>query len=389
MKVDFFLHSLSSSEYSPIVGRVLDSPFLTSGAAGKAVEDQLSEFFHVSHAMLVNSWTNGALAVLLALGVKPGDEVIVPAMTFIATANMPELLGAKPVFVDVDPETLLLTPEAVGAKITTRTRAVIPVHLYGQMCDMKGFRDLLNGRPDIALIEDCAHCFEGTRDGYAPGEYSTAAIFSFYATKNVTCGEGGAVITNNEELASKVRQTRLHGMSQGAADRFHRGQYRHWDMTMLGVKANLPDLLAAYLSPQIATIRERLPQRRSIVSRYRAAFAETPIRMQRILPGSCSAEHIFPICVPPDVRDEAIAALNRREISVAVNYRSVPTLTYYARKYGYTPESFPVSYEWGAGTLTLPLYPGLPEDKQDWVISSVLQEVVPMCSGMSQAAVNG
>src|SRR5262249_9183242 len=150
--------------------------------------------------------------------------------------NMVELLGAKPVFVDVDPDTLLLTPAAAAAAITARTSAIIPVHLYGQMCDMKGVQEILQERPDIAVIEDCAHCFEGTRDRYLPGKYSTAAIFSFYATKNVTCGEGGAVITNNRELAAMVHQTKLHGMSQGAADRFQRGQYRHWDMTVLGVK---------------------------------------------------------------------------------------------------------------------------------------------------------
>jgi UDP-4-amino-4-deoxy-L-arabinose-oxoglutarate aminotransferase len=336
--------------------------------------------------MLVNSWTNGALAVLLALGIRPGDEVIVPAMTFIATSNMVELLGARPVFADVDPDTLLLDPAAVAAALTPRTRAIIPVHLYGLMCDVRGFQEVLRGRPDVAIIEDCAHCFEGARDGCLPGKYSTAAIFSFYATKNVTCGEGGAVITNDSELAGRVRQTRLHGMSQGAVDRFRRGQYLHWDMALLGVKANLPDLLAALLGPQIATIRERLPQRQVIANRYREAFAGTPIRRQKIPPVCSSAEHAFPIAVPAAVRDEAIAALNRREIGVAVNYRSVPTLTYYREKYSYTPESFPVSYAWGAGTLTLPLYPTLEKDQQEWVISSVLEEIVPLCASAGKSA---
>jgi dTDP-4-amino-4,6-dideoxygalactose transaminase len=387
MKVDFYLHSLSSSEYAPLVGKVIDTPFLTSGAVGKQVESQLGQSFGAAEALLVNSWTNGALATLLALGIGPGDEVIVPAMTFIATANIVELLGAKPVFVDVAPDTLLLDPAAARDAITPRTRAIIPVHLYGLMCDMKGFQDVLRDHPGIALIEDCAHCFEGLRDNYKPGVHSTAAIFSFYATKNVTCGEGGAVITNDAELASKIRQTRLHGMSQGAVDRFARGQYRHWDMAVLGIKANLPDLLAALLGPQIASIRERLPHRQAIANRYREAFSATPIRMQKVLPQCCSAEHVFPICVPPEVRDEAIAALNQREIGVAVNYRSVPTLTYYREKYGYTPESFPVSYQWGAGTLTLPLYETLEPEKQAWVISSVLDEVVPMCVGAANPAV--
>jgi dTDP-4-amino-4,6-dideoxygalactose transaminase len=386
MKVDFFLHSLTSAEYAPLLGQVLDSPFLTSGPVGKRVEASLCEFFGTTDALLVNSWTNGALAVLLAIGVGPGDEVIVPAMTFIASANIVELLGAKAVFVDVNPATLLLDPQAAAAAVTSRTRAIIPVHLYGQMCDMAGFREALRNRPDIALIEDCAHCFEGTRGGDLPGRHSAAAVFSFYATKNIACGEGGAVITNDSALAEKIRQTRLHGMSAGAADRFKLGKYRHWDMAMLGTKANLPDLLAALLPPQIASIRQRLAQRQAIANRYRKAFAGSPIGMQAILPECSTAEHVFPIHVPPSVRDEAIDALNRREIGIAVNYRSVPTLTYYRNKYGYSPESFPISYGWGAGTLTLPLYPSLEPEKQDWVIASVLEEVVPMCVEAGAAA---
>src|SRR5215472_14201408 len=190
MKVEFFLHDLTAAD-GEAVSKVLSTPFLTSAGVGKQVEAQLCESFQTKHALLVNSWTNGAIATLLALGVGSGDEVIVPAMTFIATANVAEILGAKPVFVDVDAQTLLMTPAAVEAALSPRTKAVIPVHLYGQMCDLKGIREVLRKRPEVAVLEDCAHCFEGTRDGVKPGADSTAAIFSFYATKNVTCGEGG------------------------------------------------------------------------------------------------------------------------------------------------------------------------------------------------------
>lgn len=377
MKVEFYRHGLSGKD-AENVAAVLASPMLTSGSVGKKVEAQLCEFFDTSDALLVNSWTNGALAVLLALGIKPGDEVIVPAMTFIATANVVELLGAKPVFVDVDPATLLVTPEAVAAALTLRTRAVIPVHLYGQMCDMIGIREILSNRSDVYVIEDAAHCFEGARDGYFPGTHSDAAIFSFYATKNITCGEGGAVVTNRPELAETVRKTRLHGMSAGAVDRFKHGTYCHWDMETLGVKANLPDLLAGLLPNQITMIRERLPQRQALANYYRDAFNDMGIRMATIEPNVISAEHLFPIHVPGAVRDSAIAALNAKGISVAVNYRSVPTLTYYRQKYAYTPSDFPVSYAWGAGTITLPLFPGLGREEQDAVIETVLADVVPL-----------
>src|SRR6266404_1405792 len=193
-QVPFYRHSLDQS-YARGVARVLDTPFLTTGAVSREVEQQLREFFAVPYAALVNSWTNGAIAMLLALDIGPGAEVIVPAMTFIATANVAEILGAKPVFVDVDPDILMMTPEGVSRAITPNTRAIIPVHLYGQMCDVRALRATIAHRPDIAIIEDCAHSFESSYRGEPPGAHSDAAIFSFYATKNVTCGEGGAIIT--------------------------------------------------------------------------------------------------------------------------------------------------------------------------------------------------
>ncbi|MCA3248451.1 MAG: DegT/DnrJ/EryC1/StrS family aminotransferase [Azospirillum sp.] len=373
--MQFYRHGLSSADAKGIA-EVLDTPFLTSGAVGKKVEAQLCAFFGQPHALLVNSWTNGALAALLAMDIGPGDEVIVPAQTFIATANMVELIGAKPVFVDVDPDTLLMTPEGAAKAATARTKLAMPVHMYGQMCDMKGLRAALP--KTVRILEDCAHCFEGTRDGEPPGKHSDLAIFSFYATKNVTCGEGGAIVTGDAELHAKLQQTRLHGMSAIAADRFKSGQYRHWDMARLGVKANLPDLLAALLPDQIATIRARLPARTALVERYRHAFANLPIRLAKLDPGAVSADHLFPIHVKPAKRDEAIAALNAAGVPVTVNYRSVPTLTYYREKYGYGPGDFPASYEWGEGEITLPLWPGMPDADIEKVIETVKTAVVPL-----------
>ncbi|SBT04543.1 DegT/DnrJ/EryC1/StrS aminotransferase [Candidatus Accumulibacter aalborgensis] len=370
MKVDFYRHSLGAADAEG-VARVLDTPFLTSGMVGKAVETQLSAFFEVPHALLMNSWTNGALATLLALGVGPGDEVIVPAMTFIATANVVELLGAKPVFIDVDAATLLITPAAVEMAITPRTKAVIAVHLYGQMCDMRALADLLADRPEIALLEDCAHCFEGRRDDYGPGQYSDAALFSFYATKNVTCGEGGAFATRRAELYEAVMRARLHGMSASAVDRYQTGGYRHWDMEVLGVKANLPDLLAVLLPRQIPTVRDRLSVRSAMAQEYATALAALNVRMPHTEIGVVHAQHLFPIHVHPRLRDEVIAGLNQRGVAVAINYRSVPTLTYYHRKYGYAPADFPVSYEWGEGTVTLPFFPDLSAEARAYVLASV------------------
>ena len=381
MKIDFYRHDLDPGQ-AEAVAAVLATPFLTTGAVCRKVEAQLRAYFGVPHAALVNSWTNGALAVLLALGVGRGDEVIVPANTFIASANVVELTGAQVVFADADPETLLLTPELAAPHVTERTRAVIPVHLFGQMCDVPALRAMLDAHPraegHVNIIEDCAHCFEGERDGMKPGQAGDAAVFSFYATKNVTCGEGGAIITRDADLHQRILESRLHGMSAIAADRFAGGKYNHWDMMRLGTKANLPDLLAALLPPQIEAIDARLPLRQSVAQRYREAFKDGPLRLVRQLQNCKSAEHIFPICVPGGRRDEAIAALNAAGIPVTVNYRSVTGTTFYKKRYGDLTARFPVAERWGLDTLTLPLFPSLSVEEQDFIIAAVRGKVYPL-----------
>lgn len=373
MKVAFYQHQLHGEDAASMAA-VLDSPILTTGQVGRDVEAQISSYFGASHALLSNSWTNGALACLLALDIGPGDEVIVPAMTFIATSNVVELLGAKPVFADVCPDTLLLTPETARKALTRKTRAVIPVHLYGQMADIPAIREAVG--PDVHIIEDSAHCFEGLRDGARPGMHSDAAVFSFYATKNITCGEGGAIITRHRDLAEKLGVTRLHGMSAGAADRFRNAKYNHWDMVRMGVKANLPDLLAALLPPQIEGADEKLSQRESIARAYETALGnDERVRLQKNEGDIRHARHLFLVCVDEQIRDDLMLALNAAGIGCTVNYRSVPTLTYYREKYGYGPGDFPVSYKWGEGTISLPLYPGLPEKAQSYVIDTFKREL--------------
>ncbi len=385
MKVDFYRHGLLPSDADRIA-KVLATPFLTTGQVCRGVEAQLREYFSVPHACLVNSWTNGALAVLLAMGLKSGDEVIVPAMTFIASANVVELAGATVVFADIDPDTFLLTPEIVARHLTARTRAVIPVHIYGQLCDMEGIRRVVDSHPvrsgPILLIEDAAHCFEGERDGKKPGHFGDVAIFSFYATKNVTCGEGGAIIARSDEFFQRILEARLHGMSAIAVDRFISGRYNHWDMRRLGTKANLPDILAALLPHQIETIDERLPLRHQVADRYREAFKDGPLRLVARVPSTKNidknAEHIFPIGVPNGNRDAAIAVLNAAGINVTVNFRSVTATSYYSQKYPGATEQCPNAYLWGEQTLTLPMFVGLTTEEQEYVIKVVREQVYPL-----------
>ena len=377
MQVPFYRHSLSP-ENAQLVAKVLETPFLTSGPIGEEVEAQLCEYFGAKHAKLVNSWTNGAVATLLALDIGPGDEVIVPSMTFIATANVVELVGAKPVFIDCDPDTLLMTPELVKSAISKNTKAVIPVHMYGQMCDVKAIKDILPKEQKISIIEDCAHTFEAQFNGERPGKYSDAAIFSFYATKNVSCGEGGAIITNDDELFERIIQAVLHGMSAGAADRFKAGQYKHWGMDHLGTKANLPDLLACFLPQQIKTVDQRLRLREEIATRYENALLNSKIGFPKTKTGVLHSRHLFPIHVGSESRDKALLTLGEAGIGATVNYRSVHTMGYYENKYGFEKNDFPVSLSWGNGTLSIPLFPGMTSQEQDYVIEVLVNKIDKM-----------
>jgi UDP-4-amino-4-deoxy-L-arabinose-oxoglutarate aminotransferase len=312
------------------------------------------------------------------MDIGPGDEVIVPAMTFIATANVIELVGAKPVFIDCDPDTLLITPQLVKAAITKNTKALIPVHMYGQMCDVKAIKDILPKNQKILIIEDCAHTFEAKFNGERPGKYSDASIFSFYATKNVTCGEGGAIITNDKKLFERIKQSILHGMSAGAADRFKTGQYKHWGMEHLGTKANLPDLLACFLPEQIKTVDKRLGVRVEVAQRYEKALASTKIRFPKLISDTVHSRHLFPIYVGSESRDKALLVLGEANIGVTVNYRSVHTMGYYSKKYGFSGNEFPTSLSWGSGTLSIPLFPGITTQEQDYVIDVLVNKVNKM-----------
>jgi UDP-4-amino-4-deoxy-L-arabinose-oxoglutarate aminotransferase len=312
------------------------------------------------------------------MDIGPGDEVIVPAMTFVATANVVELVGAKPVFIDCDPDTLLVTPELIKAAITEKTKAVIPVHMYGQMCDVAAIKAILPNKQNISIIEDCAHSFEAKYNDERPGKYSNAAIFSFYATKNITCGEGGAIITNDSNLFDRITQSILHGMSASAADRFKTGQYKHWEMEHLGTKANLPDLLASLLPNQINSIDSKLNDRHQLALKYEQAFGATKLRLPKNLPQSTHSRHLFALGVSATYRDQVLSKLAEFNIGATVNYRSITSLKYYQNKYKLDAKYFVNSVNWGGSTISIPLFVGLTESEQEYIIKVMLQEILPM-----------
>jgi len=379
LKVEFYRHQLGEEELNG-VKEVLGSLFLTTGPKTREFEQSFASYLGVDGCLGVTSWTMGNFITLKALDIGPGDKVLTTPLTYVATANTILHTGAEPVFADVDPVTGNLDPEAVRKALAVHkdVKAMIVVHLYGQMADMKALSELAK-EFGVFLIEDCAHCVEGVRDGVRPGQLSDAAAFSFYATKNMTCAEGGAIVTNNQFLLERIRPLRLHGVDTYAMDQRKDGIYRHWDMTELGYKCNMHDLSAALLLPQLARIEETRKSRERLCKRYdKLLQGLDSIEIIPKIEGSTHAYHLYTIRVHPDKRDRILTELSLRDIGVGVNFRVVHLMAYYVERFGFEEGIFPVAERIGASTISLPLYPALREKEQEYVvetIKSILSEI--------------
>lgn len=367
--IPLFHHDLGAAELKEIE-KVFAGPILTTGQTVATFERAFADYLGRKHAVGVTSCTGAMHLALLGLGIGPGDEVITTPVTFVATANAIIEAGAKPVFVDVEADTGNMDATKIEAAITPRTRAILPVHLYGQLCDMRAIRRIAD-RHRLFVIEDCAHCVTGKRDGVGPGELSHAACFSFYATKELTSGEGGALVTDDAALADRLRLLRLHGMNKTGADR-HRDGYSHWDMVTFGWKYNMDNIQAAMLLPQLGRIEAKLEQRRALAARYYAGLEGIPgLRTPRTREGVRHAHYVFAVLVGDGRRDEIIAGLQERRIGIAVQFRAAHLTTWFRETYGYRPGAFPIAEAFGDATLCLPFYPGMPEAHVDAVVSTL------------------
>jgi len=369
VKIEFYKHNIGEEEKKKVL-ECLDGIFLTTGSYVAEFEEQFARYLNLKYAVGLNSCTAALHLSLLALGIGKGDEVITTPMTFIATTTAIMHTGAIPVLVDVEPETALIDPDKIENVITKRTKAIIPVHLYGQMCDMRRIRAIAD-KYNLKIIEDAAHCIEGKRDGVGPGQLGDVACFSFYATKNITSGEGGAIATNNSELAEKVRILRTHGMSKEAADRYS-GKYRHWDMVECGWKYNMDNIQAAMLLPQLRKIDDLWTKRHTLYKEYRNHLSRIPeIDLPEIIPDSKSAFHLFTIWVDSNRRDEFLKKMGESGIGVAVNYRAIHLLTYFRNTFGYRKDDFPLAERIGERTISLPFYTKLQADDIEYIISTL------------------
>ncbi|MBI5316600.1 MAG: DegT/DnrJ/EryC1/StrS family aminotransferase [Nitrospirae bacterium] len=373
MSIPFFMHDLGEPEIEA-VRRVLAGPILTTGEVVATFERRFADYLGRRHALAVTSCTGSLHLSLLALGIGAGDEVITTPMTFIATSTAIIEAGAKPVFVDVEPDTGNLNASLIEAAITPRTKAIIPVHLYGQMCDMRAIRKVAD-KHGLFVIEDAAHCVEGMRDGIRPGELGDTACFSFYATKTLTCGEGGALVTDRDALVEKLRLLHHHGMTKTAADR-HREGYQHWDMTVLGWKYNMDNIHAALLLPQLERLEENWHRRETVAQWYVQRLKECPgLSFISSKPGVRHARHLFPVWIGNGRRDGIIQGLQREGIGVVVNYRAIHLLTYFRETFGFRAGVFPHAERIGNETMSLPFYPAMSE-KQVVVVTETLTRLL-------------
>lgn len=374
--IEFYKHNLREGDIA-LANQVLRSTFLTTGPMVERFEKKFADYLNAPETVGLTSCTGALHLALLRHGIGQGDEVITTPMTFVATASAIIQAGATPVFVDVCPESGLLLPDAVESAITERTKALMPVHLYGRMVDMRGFAKQAQNH-DLALIEDAAHCIEGVRDGVRPGQLSHAACFSFYATKSMTSGEGGALVCKSQEDALWYRAARHHGISKNASCRYNK-KYEHWDMEMMGWKYNMDDIQAALLVNQIDRLDGNRQRRQDLEMLYRELLRGIDGMDFIELPESeISGHHLFTVLLPHEVsRDLVIAKLQEHGIGCAVNYRAVHTLSYFMEKFGYKPEDFPAANEIGSRTVTLPLYPKLSEEDVEHVCST-LKKLISM-----------
>jgi UDP-4-amino-4-deoxy-L-arabinose-oxoglutarate aminotransferase len=363
--IPFFRHDLGQPEVDA-VAEVLRGPILTTGAAVRTFERRFADYLGCPETVGVMSCTGAIHLALLALGVGAGDEVITTPLTFIASATAILQAGAVPVFVDVEPDTGNLDAARIAAAIGPRTKAILPVHLYGQLCDMRAIRDVAD-RHGLVVVEDAAHCVEGRRDGIRPAELSEAACFSFYATKSLTAGEGGAIALRDRAMAEQLRLQRLHGMTSSAEER-ERAGYKHWDMVIMGWKYNMDNIQAGMLLPQVDRLDANWRRRCALAERYQRALAGIPgIRLPGVRAGVEHAWHLFTIWCYGPARDEVVAGLEREQVGVTVNYRPVHLTRWFRDTFGHRPGTFPVAEAIGAATISLPFYASMPEEHVDEV----------------------
>lgn len=363
------------------IAEVLDtlrSDWITTGPKARSFETDFKDYTGASAALAVASATDAMLIGLAALGVGAGDEVITTPMTFCSTVHVIEHLGAKPVLVDVEPDTLNIDPASVEAAVNSRTRGIMPVHLYGHPCEMDSLLATAK-RHDLFLLEDAAHALPARYKNRMIGTIGTLTAFSFYVTKNLTTAEGG-MLTGSPDLIDKARIWSLHGMSRDAYKRYSAEGSWFYEVVVPGFKCNMTDIQASLGLQQLKKLPAFQRRRREVVQAYNSGLQdllelELPVEREEVE----SALHLYVLRLNLDRltidRSAFIEQLKTRGIGTSVHFIPIHLHPYYRDKYGYRPEDFPVAYENYQRVVSLPLHPRLSEGDVARVIGAV-KEVV-------------
>jgi dTDP-4-amino-4,6-dideoxygalactose transaminase len=380
----YALPSIGEAEIAEVVDS-LRSGWITTGPKVKRFETDLANYVGTQHAIAVNSCTAGLHVALSALGIRPGDEVIVPTLTFCATANVVVHLGARPVLVDVG-EDFNITCDSISAAITARTRAIMPVHFAGQACELNSIYKIAD-RFQLAVIEDAAHAIGTEYHGQKIGSDSLqesyphlkrVTVFSFYATKNMTTGEGGMITTSDPALAAQMRLLTLHGMNRDAWKRYTSSGSWFYEITAAGYKDNMTDIQAALGIHQLRRLNEFIEVRQRYASIYNEGFNDVPeIEVPLTLDDRNHVYHLYPILLNLEElqidRGQFIEELRAHNIGASVHFIPVHLHPFYQERFGYGPGDLPNAERLYERLVSLPLYPAMEESDVHYVIKTVRQ----------------
>ena len=365
--------AIEEAEIQEVVAS-MNTGWLGTGPKVAQFEQDFKTYKGTREAVAVNSCTAALHLAMLAAGLGPGDEVITTAVTFCATVNSIIHTGATPVLADIDPETQNINPTEIESKITPRTKAIIPVHFAGRPCDMNRILEIAQHHR-LKVIEDCAHAIETEYKGQKVGTLGDFGCFSFYVTKNIITGEGGMILTNQEEDASRLKMLALHGMSKDAWKRFGDEGYKHYKVMECGFKYNMMDLQAAIGIHQLKRVERYWQRRQEIWDYYQQVFKDLPIK----LPPEPEVEtrhgyHLYTILVDEEKagisRDDFLERMTAENIGIGVHYLSIPEHPYYQQTLGWKPEDYPNAMIVGRSTVSLPLSAKLTnEDVEDVILA--------------------
>lgn len=374
MKIPFHKAYLGSEE-ADAAAEVIRSGWLTMGEKTFRFEKDFSAYTGTANSIAVNSCTAALHLALKAIGLRPGDEVIIPAMTFIATWEVITYSGARPVLADIDPVSFLINPAEIEKKITSKTRAIIPVHYGGESCDMDAIMEIAR-KHKLIVIEDAAHALPTLYKGRMIGTIGDITCFSFYATKTITTGEGGMITTANTEWADRMRRLRLHGITKDAWNRYSEKGTWQYDVSEAGYKYNMTDIASAIGIEQLKKCEMMSSMRHEIADKYNNAFKNSELLdTWRVRDDKECAWHLYPILVNTDAvsisRDEFIEKLKEAGIGNSVHYIPMYRFSCFNDS-GCSPAGFPGCEHMFARQVSLPIYPGLTGEEIDYVISTVL-----------------